>query len=266
MSLLRRIRGEVAGAWRSVGYDLGRRPSEAEPAEIRELDVTSTGMNTFPGALVDLPSSPLRTDATPPRRFVAVTVFCLLAMSGATGSYFVATSIFSAPTGNVAESAESAPQAAAERPIPVDQAAGGEAGMGSALRPAGKPRTTPPSASPTVAGAAGTVGTAGAAGPQKPVAKVTRGVPADAAAPATSRQERPTTVAPERTRITESPCDCMTPPVPTPTAQPVGTSPSASVRPSEKPDNSTSPAPSGSVGPAPSDAGDGHHRRRAHRN
>ncbi|WP_433829261.1 hypothetical protein ACQP2E_07640 [Actinoplanes sp. CA-015351] len=264
MSLFRRIRGEVAGAWRSVGYDLGRRHSEA-PApeaapEISGLDVTSTGMNTFPGSLVDLPSSPLRTDAAPPRRFVAVTVFCLLAMSGATGSYFVATSIFSAPTGNVAESVDSAgsagstdsaPQAAAEQPIPVDQAAGGKAGMGSALRPAGKPRTTPASASPAVAG--------------KPVAKVTRGAPADAAAPATSRQERPTTVTPERTRITESPCDCMTPPVPTPTAPAVSASPSVPVRPSEKPDNSPSVAPSDSVSPTPSHAGDGRHHRRAHR-
>lgn len=50
MSVWRRTRNEVAGAWRSLRYDLSRRP---EPGVTRAAapapDVTSTGMSTFGG-------------------------------------------------------------------------------------------------------------------------------------------------------------------------------------------------------------------------
>src|SRR4051812_40192462 len=85
MSLWRRTRTEVAGAWRSVRYDFGRRPSE--PAA-EGPDVTSTGMSTFGGRPLDEPPAGSGERRHPPRRAVAVTAFGLLTVAGAAGAYF----------------------------------------------------------------------------------------------------------------------------------------------------------------------------------
>ncbi|WP_229073770.1 hypothetical protein [Actinoplanes sp. DH11] len=275
MSLWHRIRGEVAGAWRSVGYDLGRRPGtppgSGDPrqtggAATGDRDVTSTGLHTFPGSLVDLPAAAPRTDARPPRRFVAVTAFCVLALSGAGGSYLVATTIFSVPRGVVPQAP---PQAAVERPIPVDGTAGGEAGMGTVPPKPTRSRTRP--ADPT--GPAGPSAGTAAPGTRTSTVPPVRAASGEPPVPATERRPRPRTVAPEKTRqANPTPCDCRTPPVPTPTgpapAPAISVSPSAG-QPSGTPGDTGRPQPSGSASPAPqgSASGDstGHRHRRAHR-
>lgn len=77
MSLWRRTRTEAAGVWRSLRYDLGRRPSEP-PGD--GPDVTSTGMNTFGG-------QPVEPAPAPRGRALAVSAFGLLTVAGATGAY-----------------------------------------------------------------------------------------------------------------------------------------------------------------------------------
>ncbi|MEU4691168.1 hypothetical protein [Actinoplanes sp. NPDC023714] len=282
MSLWRRIREEAAGAWRSVGYDLGRRP--LPPAPAGDPDVTSTGMNTFGGSMVDMPSPLGGADAAPPRRFVAVTVFCLLALLGAGGSYFVATSIFSTPRGVVQE--RGTPPRAAADVVQAGEPAGVQTGMGTrtggATRPSPADRPAGDVSSATgVAGTAGASGVGGAGGPGvsggsgasggagvSGRAGRTGGAAADPA-PATSRHPRPATVAPEKTRVAEQPCDCVTPPVPTPTAPSASPAVSPSPQPSGNTDSSPDPGvsarPSASASPATDDEitddRDGHRRR-----
>lgn len=88
MSVWRRTRTELAGAWRSFRYDMGRRPPEP-PAD--GPDVTSTGMNTF----WDFPEPtemPVAGRMPPPRksgRAVAVSALGLLTVVGAAGAYLV---------------------------------------------------------------------------------------------------------------------------------------------------------------------------------
>jgi hypothetical protein len=224
MSLWRSIRGEMAGAWRSIRYDLGHRPGRDTGAV---PDVTSTGMNTFGASLVDLPGEPPEIDARPPRRFVAITAFCALAACGAAGSYLVATTAFAG------RMTDAPPPAVAAPPPPAaetEAGTGGEAGMGGVPAAPRKPRTTTPPA--TV----------------RPPSPTPAAIPATKVA--TSRNARPAAVP-----VSRSPeCDCETPPVPTPTVPsssvPVSASPSAEVSPS--------PAePSASLTDS-----DGHHHRR----
>ncbi|MEU4564505.1 hypothetical protein AB0F72_39505 [Actinoplanes sp. NPDC023936] len=286
MSLWPRIRDEVAGAWRSVGYDLGRRTPGAA-ASPGDPDVTSTGMTTFPGSLIDLPSSPPRTDARPPRRFVAVTAFCLLALLGAAGSYLIATSIFSSPRGVVPEAVR---QPAAQRPIPVDQTVPGTDPTAPAATRNASP-AAPPMGEASTGGTGSTAATGNAPTAGKaPASASGPASAADPAIPATSRHPRPVAVAPEKTRRTGTPCGtCHTPPVPTPTAPspagpagptgpigpPTGASPSPSgpgtpAQPSGNPDTSPDPGtsgkPSASPSQSPSSGGGGHHHRRSHLN
>ncbi|HET6531081.1 MAG TPA: hypothetical protein VFH03_10780, partial [Actinoplanes sp.] len=94
MTLWRRTRTEMAGAWRSLRYDLGRRP-EPLPARGREPepDVTSTGMSTFGGvtgssAPAYPPAQPgYREPARPGRALTAVGAVLTLAVVGVAGSY-----------------------------------------------------------------------------------------------------------------------------------------------------------------------------------
>jgi hypothetical protein len=84
MSLWRRTRTECAGAWRSLRYDMGRRPFEP-PAD--GPDVTSTGMSTFGGQSLDLSAIVARPPRRTPRRALAVSAFGLLTVAGATTAY-----------------------------------------------------------------------------------------------------------------------------------------------------------------------------------
>ncbi|MBO3737276.1 hypothetical protein [Actinoplanes flavus] len=222
MSLWRSIRGEMAGAWRSVCYDLGRRPAAGE----QRPDVTSTGMSTFPESLVDLPEGPRRTDARPPRRFVAVTTFCALGLTGAAGSYLVATTTFA---GRMDDRASMPPAVAA--PLPDEaEPVGGVAGMGAV--PVARERR------PRV---------------------VTKTTPDPVSSPA--RTTAPTTRPPAVARTSAPGCDCETPPAPTPTAAPSATSAEPDISVSPSPSESVSPTPDIS---RPSGSGDRRHRRWRH--
>ena len=241
MSLWRRTRTEVAGAWRSLRYDLGRR---AEPASgpAPAPDVTSTGMSTFGG----VPAADLRTAhdgyARPPRRVAAVAAFGVLAVVGAAGSYFAVVNGLGAALGEKPASAGAYPLAVTVPPRDTADEADSVSGMGRGSAP----RT------------AATTGAAAVAVPSR-----TAALPGTAPAPA-----RP---APARTRDAQPgtpdqpDCDCLTPPVPTPTAPPAPSpTPSAG--------GSPEPTPSGSSGtpseepPAePSATGDGPHPERHRR-
>ncbi|MEU4221916.1 hypothetical protein AB0F10_42060, partial [Actinoplanes sp. NPDC026623] len=128
MTLWRRARNEVAGAWRSVRYDLGRPDPDAEKAgpapagEVRYEDVTSTGMSTFGGFGA---TGGLRTtygdELVPrPRRLAAVAAFGALAVAGAAGGYFAVVTGIDALVGDKPAGAEPYPLAA--------QAPGGSGG------------------------------------------------------------------------------------------------------------------------------------------
>ena len=254
MSLWRSVRGEMAGAWRSICYDLGRRP--ASPSS---PDVTSTGMETFPGSLVDLPVAPVAQDARPPRRFVGVAAFCALSLCGAAGSYLVATTAFADRMRDPVPVA--APPAAPSRPPAAET---GDDGMGAVPPATRQPRAGAPAPAVPAPGA-GTVAapvTGSAAGATARPVVPAAGAPRKPAPPAAAR---PTSAAgsgiPE---VTTSPdCGCETPPVPTPTAP----SPTPSVPDSGSPSASPSADPSVSAttdaGPS-TDASDRRHRRHRH--
>ncbi|WIM98089.1 hypothetical protein ACTOB_001663 [Actinoplanes oblitus] len=188
MSLWPRIRAELRGAWRSVKYDLGRRPPE--PAD--GPDVTSTGLSTFPGSLMEWRTPAAETDAKPPRRFVAVTVLCLVAMLAAAGSYLLVTRGL---TSAFADQPVAAPAPVADPSS--TPAAEPTARLGTITRR----RATPPHATVPMPD-------------HRPVAQPQPREPGttDPAAPPGPAPVRPrtTTATPE--------CHCVTPPAPTPTA------------------------------------------------
>ncbi|WP_285471804.1 hypothetical protein [Actinoplanes sp. NBRC 101535] len=244
MSLWQRVRGEIAGAWRSIGYDLGRR-REPPVSAVPGLDVTSTGMSTFPGSLMDVPA-PRTTDARPPRRMVAVATFGLLAVAGAGGAHVAATRLFATPAANTTVAAPAAP--AITTTGPADR--GGVAGMGPGPR---RER------------AAATVAAGRAAGSEPSPTG-----PATVASATVTPATRSPTARPE-----EKDCGCRIPPVPTPTsphrATPASPSPTAtaSPTPSEDPESDPSTAPTRTAEPGPNTSSDtpgpdGSHRR-AHR-
>ncbi|KHD77718.1 hypothetical protein MB27_09650 [Actinoplanes utahensis] len=247
MSLWRNVRGEMAGAWRSICYDLGRR--RAAPSSPRP-DVTSTGMETFPGSLVGLPVPPVETDARPPRRFVAVAAFCALSLCGAAGSYLVATTAFADRMGDRV-SPVAPPAAAPARP--AFEAT--EDAMGGVPASTGRPRTAIAATAATGPGPARPPGTTAPAAPAAPAA-ARKPAPPAAARPAPGRTGIP--------EVTTSPdCGCEAPPVPTPTApSPTpSVSDSGSPSPSASPDTSLSPTPDTS---SPGQRSDRRHRRQRH--
>jgi hypothetical protein len=233
MSLWRTTRNEVAGAWRSVRYDIGRRtPDDAHPgpAPGPVPDVTSTGMNTFAGVAVD----PYRREefdpyVPPPRRVLAVSAFGVLAIAGAAGTYF-------AVVGGLGAVLHPAPAGHGPYPLAVDAPTswpGADVdsvagmGQGTVVAPAG------PAAKP----ATGTAATPPATPTTPPTAPV----------PATTTPRVPQPPAPDTPGSSD--CDCLTPPVPTPTAPPAP-------GPAPEPTPSASPSPSGSESePTPSDSG-----------
>ncbi len=253
MSLWHSVRGEMAGAWRSVCYDLGRQPAVGTDTR---PDVTCTGMNTFPGSLVGMPGSlaeipvnPPETGARPPRRFVAIAAFCALAVCGAAGSYLVATTTLADRMTD--------PPAIAAAPLPspstdVTEVPETDAGMGAVPTTARRARTaaiTPQAPAPTASAAPRITA------PQAPVTTRT-----------SEKTVRPGagTVDGAPPRPGEPDCDCEMPPVPTPTAPaPVASispSPSATVSDPSTPDSSPSAVPGVSDG-SPSTNGERRHRR-----
>jgi hypothetical protein len=243
MSLWRRTRNEMAGAWRSLRYDLGQRPADPPRPLLDGPDVTSTGMSTFGGPVADdLPTG--YDDELPrrPRRLLAVSAFGVLAVAGAGGSYYAVVhglgSVLSAEK-PAAAAAHPYPLAAAEPP-----AAAGNSGLGR-----GKAATG--------AGGAG----AAPALTQLPTAAPGAPAPVATVAPATRKTltRRATT---ERTTRPVPPvtCDCLTPPVPTPTAPSTSPSPTPSPSPSPSASDSATAQP----GPSESSSTDEALRRKRH--
>jgi hypothetical protein len=252
MSLLRRVRAEVSGAMRSVRYDMGRRPAEP-PAD--GPDVTSTGMNTFGGQLLldDRPQPATHRPPRRPRRAVAVTVFGVLTVVGATGAYLGVVNGLGSLLNETPAAADTFPPQPAMTATDTPNAGIG-GGPGRAARPAA---TATPGATP------GAIPGPGAPAGAVPVAPVD---PADPAAVVPGHAN----MSPIRTtKPTKPECACDRPPAPTPTAPSTSTSTSPSGAPSDSPYPSQSGDPSPSETSAtpsdsaePSDSPQARHRRR----
>ena len=212
MNLWRITRTEVAGAWRSMRYDMGRRPAEP-PAGDAGPDVTSTGMSTFAVAVDNATGAP--------RRLVAVSAFGLLAVTGAAGTYFAMAGGLGSLLSEKPAEPRPYPLAAAAPPA-AGSAAASTAGLGRG--PAidtGPAAPAPPAAGPVVAAAATPAAVPGRTLPRSP------------------------RVMPERAKpVPPRPCACPAPPVPTPTEP--DPSPSASQSPSVSPSEPGSPSASAS--------------------
>jgi hypothetical protein len=216
MSLWRRTRTEVAGAWRSLRYDMGRRPAAPPPPRRPGMDVTSTGMSTFGMAMGDLTGGYDEDLPRRPRRLVAVCAFAVLAVLGGVGSYFAVVHGL-----GPALAGEQPPAAAQPRRFPLT-AAGEPAeneglGRGTPVRAPAAPRTDDP---------------------VKPAVKPTE---VKVAARPTTPVTHPATG-----------CACLTPPVPTPTAPSGSPSPTPSTSPSASPSASGSASASSSASPSAS--------------
>jgi hypothetical protein len=248
MILWRKARTEVAGAWRSVRYDLGRpEPDAHAPAGRPGLvgpDVTSTGFSTFGGAGL---TGGLRTSygeqlVPRPRRLAAVSAFGVLAVAGAAGSYFAVVNGVGALIGDKPAGAEPYPLAAeAPRGTEAELSNSG-LGRGTADRTGQAPAAAGAPAQPA-AGTIRVLPTTTVAAPAPPEVTVPRPRQTGGAG---KPETRPTTC-------------CLNPPVPTPTAPvPTPHSPSATPSPAaSSPDGSDAPEPSGSAAPATPDDQDG---------
>jgi hypothetical protein len=225
MSLWRRTRTEVAGAWRSLRYDMGRRPVEPPAPPTTGMDVTSTGMHTFGGPVGDLTGTYDEDLPRRPRRLAAVSAFAVLALAGGVGSYFAVVHGL-----GPALAGEQPPHPPADALAAVKPAAARPAeneGMGR-----GKPVLTAPQVVRTTVPAA--------------VVPVTP-VPA-------TRKTKPATE-----------CDCPHPPVPTPTAPSGSPSPTPSASATASPSASaTSASPSASGSPSASSSESALQRKKRH--
>ena len=228
MSLLRRTRTEVAGAWRSLRYDLGRTPAEP-PAD--GPDVTSTGMSTFGGAgAIDpyaVTPAPVAVPAhRRPRRAVAVAAFGTLTVVGAASAYLAVV--------NGLGSLLSETSAAAGT-VPARPAATTDARLGAG------PASSRPARRPVAEGAEtpGVISTAAVAEARRAVpgivATTPPSIPGAVPPPAPAADPVPASPKPAKPE-----CRCAEPPVPTPTAP----SSSPSPTPSASPSASDSPDPS----------------------
>lgn len=199
MTLWRRTRNEVAGAWRSVRYDLDRH---------------QTGHPSFGG-----PGMHRHVPARRPGRLAAFAAAGALAVGGATGGYLAVVN-GAGPLGDDETAGEPYPLAAAAPGADRQDRSHEGFGRGAAILPNVVPVPVPAEAAqstvqvvPTTA--ATTVPTAGAPAPAP-----TTVAPESPAAPTTTTAEP------------EPPC-CAAPPVPTPTAIPSSSSESPSPEPAE---------------------------------
>ncbi|MEV6489453.1 hypothetical protein AB0M20_12605 [Actinoplanes sp. NPDC051633] len=234
------MREEMAGAWRSLRYDMGKRDEHQPEPSFPEEDLTSTGMSTFGGA-ADMSGGIVERSehVRPPRRVAAVAAFGALAVTGAVGSYFAVVNGLGALLSEEPAAPDPYPLAVDGPDGAMDDTLAANAGMGrgtTARPPAG---TTDPAA----AGAVGAVGV--------PPVKLTQPAPRRTAAPGT-RPAQPGGTPPNED------CNCLTPPVPTPTAPGTSVSPSTSASPSASASASaSSEPPSSSPTAEPSASGSG---------
>jgi hypothetical protein len=228
MSLWRLTRNEMAGAWRSLRYDLARRADgHGDPA------VTRAGV---PGG----PRSP---------RLVAASAFGIVAVTGAAGSYLAVVngvgSLLAEPVGPEPFPlvAEAAPRTTAPGTPPVTAQAGG---TGEDVAPVPRGRVT------VLTGPGGAVTAPTGAARQQ----ATRTATVRATATARPRTQTRPTSAP-RTPAPEPSCDCLNPPVPTPTSPPSathGTPPSDGPSPTPEPSGTVSATPRTDAPATPGDA------------
>ena len=243
MSVLRRTRTEVAGAWRSLRYDLGRAPAQPPAGG---PDVTSTGMGTWGlDGLVEQAGPEPAPRARRPRRAVAMTAFGMLTVVGAAGAYLAVVNGLGSLMAEKPAAADTFPPRAAVT-----------TGVGTG--PSSRPVTTTTTRA-TVVTPRRTVAVA----PSPPPLPEDPGVPVAAPPPAV-----PAAKGPIRTTKPANPeCHCQ-PPVPTPTAPTASPSPTPSPTPSASGPPSSSPSPSesadGSASPSPSRSWDGRRHRRHH--
>ena len=207
MNLWRRFRTELSGAWRSLRYDLGRRPPAPDGGPwVDGPDVTYTGMSTF--------GVPVPADERPPRRpLVAVAVVVLLAVVGAAASHVaVAGGLGSLLRGKPAE-----PRPYPMAAVPADTSGTPAAGLGHAggrlATPGAPPAATPPP------------GTAAGESPDEPAPATAAIPPETPEPPENGTPPVPTPTAPStETRPSAGPSPS---PAPSPSDSPSATPPSS---------------------------------------
>ena len=217
MSLLRRTRSELTGAWRSVRYDLGQRPVEPPSGG---PDVTSTGMNTFGVPVFQDPPPP--PPPRPRRRVVVVTGFGVLTVLGAAGAYLGVVTGLGSLTSQEAVAGTLPPRPAVTETFAPNAGIGRVPARGT--RPL-KPATPVPMATAT---------------------DPTTGLPLP------PRNVSPVRTSPKGINPTTPECGCNFPPVPTPTAPEPSPSASSSGAASDGPP--ADPSPSGSADPSETSA------------
>lgn len=248
MSVWRRTRKEAAGAWRSVRYDMGRRPSEPPAGG---PDVTSTGMNTFGGTSWDFDPEPTEMPVAgrmppprprTPRGAVAVSSLGLLTVIGAAAAYLVVVNGLVPIRDEGPAAAGTLPPAAGTLPPATAEAVLGRAkSTHRALRITSSqdPAPTPVPPHPAQGTERAAQGAAQRAAESKPLRKMS----------------------PLRTiKPTKTKCDCDHPPVPTPTAPATAPSPTPSA-PTSPPTSASSSDESGNPSESPEPRRRPHHRR-----
>jgi len=265
MSVWRRTHKEAAGAWRSLRYDMGRRPADPPAGG---PDVTSTGMNTFGGTSWDFDPGPTEMPVagrmppprrrTPrrrtPRRAVAVSSLGLLTVVGAAAAYLVAVN-------GLVPIRDEGPAAAGTLPPATAEAVLGRAKTAHrALRITSSqdPAPTPVSPHPVQGAERAAQGAERAAQGAKRAAQGAK----RAAQGAKRAEPKPLRkMSPLRTiKPTKPKCDCDHPPVPTPTAPASAPSPTPSA-PTSPPTSASSPDESGNPSESPEPRMRPHHRR-----
>jgi hypothetical protein len=132
MSLWRIARDEVAGAWRSLRYDLRRR-SDADTR-------TDHASGMLDDAFQDYEQD------RPPRRLVAVSAFGLLALVGAAGSYFAVVNGLGTLLAEPPAGPDAYPLAAEAGPLPEAaerQGPTSRLGYGTSIAPSPAPQIAP---------------------------------------------------------------------------------------------------------------------------
>jgi hypothetical protein len=216
MSILRSAGQEVAGAWRSLRYDLRPRRAQADSPVDGYPDVTSTGLSTFGGGM---PGDEYRRR---PNRLVAVAAFGLLALAGAAGSYLAVVhglGAFGVEQATAAPQPQPQPQPLVAEPGPLPPSPAGTAPVAAPV--SRRPQPPPPIAAPPVIAA-------------PPAPLVPAAPPAQHAAAPQEASTSVTRPVPSRTLPRT-----MAPPVPTPAS--VSPSPAA---PAPGPSRSASDGPS----------------------
>jgi hypothetical protein len=233
MSLWRMACDEVAGAWRSLRYDLRRR-SDADARQAAGFpDTASNEVSTFGGPGTD-PYSVHDEYARPPRRLVAVSAFGLLALVGAAGSYFTVLHGIGDLLAEDPPRSRPIPLVAEAVPAPLAtmrQAPTARLGHGASIAPSPSPQAAP---------------------------LRTKAAPAAATSVMRPRPHAEGGVAPRTVARPQTPCRCAPPaPIPTfPTGGPRPTGSPSAGSPSASPTPSTPPSPTASTGaPDDDDAG-----------